>query len=355
MGVREPATVASRTSSGSRAGLVALYLGVALLTPAAYEAYLRLSSPVQGKVAYSFDYSVLDELLGKKPQPDVAVRATKRYGPEIAYDVVYSVGANGLRVGPPDTGAETTACVLFFGCSYTYGEAVNDTETTAYRVGVLSRGRARTYNFGFHGYGPHQMLAILERGNPRASTDCQPTHVIYQAIPDHVRRAAGLPSFDRHGPRYRLDAAGRAVWAGHFDDDPTFVERWKGTFLLKQLKRSRTIQRLFDRERSLTDEDFALYAAIVRRSRELATARFPGVRFSVLLWRDVGIAGGAELYEKVRAVLEAGQFDVREVEQILPGFADDESPYRVPRDLHPNARAHDGVAQYVVREILGLP
>lgn len=354
MGVREPAVVASRASSSSRAALVALYLGVALLTLAGYEAYLRLASPVRGKVTYSLDYGVLDELLGKKPQPNVSVRATKRYGPRVAYDVVYTVGANGLRLGPPDAGAAASACVLFFGCSYTYGEGVNDAETTAYRVGVLSQGRARTYNFGFHGYGPHQMLAILERGNPRASTDCQPTHVIYQAIPDHVRRVAGLPSFDRHGPRYRLDAAGRPIWAGHFDDDPTFAERWKGTFLLEQLRKSRTAQRLLDRERSLTDEDFALYGAIVGRSRELASARFPGVRFSVLLWRGVGITGDAELYEKVRAVLEAGRFDVLEVEEILPGFEDDEARYRIARDLHPNPRAYDTVARYVVDEILGL-
>lgn len=48
--------------------------------------------------------------------------------------------------------------------------------------------------FGFHGYGPHQMLSALESGLARSIADCDTRHVIYLALVEHVQRSAGLPS-----------------------------------------------------------------------------------------------------------------------------------------------------------------
>ena len=81
-------------------------------------------------------------------------------GGETLYAVVYSVDKRGLRVEPPLAPGHGDRCVLFFGCSYTFGEGVNDAETLPYRTGVLAEGRLRMINFGLHGYGPHQMLAV---------------------------------------------------------------------------------------------------------------------------------------------------------------------------------------------------
>lgn len=39
---------------------------------------------------------------------------------------------------------------------------VNDNETAAYQVGEMSSGNYRIFNFGFKGYGPHQMLSAIE-------------------------------------------------------------------------------------------------------------------------------------------------------------------------------------------------
>ena len=65
-----------------------------------------------------------------------------------------SVDKRGLRVEPPLAPSHGDRCVLFFGCSYTFGEGVNDTETLPYRTGVLAEGLLRMINFGLHSYGP---------------------------------------------------------------------------------------------------------------------------------------------------------------------------------------------------------
>lgn len=75
-----------------------------------------------------------------------------------------------------------SGCVLFFDDSLTFGEGVNDNQTMPYRVGMRSAGALRVYNFAFHGYGPHQMLAQIELGVVRDTIDCLPDHAIYQAI-----------------------------------------------------------------------------------------------------------------------------------------------------------------------------
>jgi hypothetical protein len=49
-----------------------------------------------------------------------------------------------------------------FGCSFTFREGVEDREAMPYLVGELSK--YIVYNFGFHGYGAHQMLSALEYG-----------------------------------------------------------------------------------------------------------------------------------------------------------------------------------------------
>jgi hypothetical protein len=337
--------------SRTAARVVALYLATAALVVAGFEAWLRSTRTERGEVAYSKEYAVRDALLGKRPEPDVAVRATKRFGDEIAYDVVYTIGPNRLRVGPPDRGAAAEGCVLFFGCSYTYGEGVGDSEPMAYRVGVLSDGRYRTYNFGFHGYGPHQMLAWLEADAVAGAVDCRPTHLVYTAIPDHVRRVAGLRTFGRHGPRYRLDAAGGVQRAGHFDDDKTFAERMEKTLPL-WLRASAIFQRSFNRPRALGDRDFELYVAVLRRARELAMQRWPGLDFEVLLWPVSAVRGDDALYAEIHRRLAEAGLAPHALAATVPGLAADDARFRLPHDLHPNAAAHDAVARYVLGSIL---
>lgn len=147
-------------------------------------------------------------ILGYRPRKNTVVDSRKYFKDELVYDVTYSIDANGLRIAPPVTPGSGERCILFFGGSFTFGEGVEDDTTTAYRVGQRLEGRYRIFNFGFHGYGPHQMLSALESGLAKSISSCNARYVIYLVLVEHVQRPAGLALWDLEGPRYLLAANG---------------------------------------------------------------------------------------------------------------------------------------------------
>ncbi len=161
---------------------------------------------MEGSITEGFTRT--DDVLGYGPERSVRVTARKLYGNIPLYDVVYTIGDDGLRIAYPANATPISGCIVFFGDSITFGEGVNDDQTFAYLVGQKTAGRYEIYNFGFSGYGPHQMLAALQAGLAEWKVTCQPTHFIYLGWFDHIARVAGLTSWDKHGPRFALDQSG---------------------------------------------------------------------------------------------------------------------------------------------------
>jgi hypothetical protein len=105
--------------------------------------------------------------------------------------------------------------MFFFVDSFVFGDGVADRETLPYKVGLKTGGRFRIVNFGYSGYGAEHMLAIVERGEVALRPPCQPTNIVYVALPDHVYRAAGKNDYSVRGPRYRLSVG---VPVHHIDE-----------------------------------------------------------------------------------------------------------------------------------------
>src|SRR5262249_18549157 len=155
-------------------------------------------------VVFSPEYRVRDDVLGFAPAKGIRTRATRSFRGRQTYDVTYTIDSRGLRAAPAEGRSPPPDTVLFFGCSFTFAEGLHDDETMASQVAIRSGGRVRTFNFGFPGYGPHQMLAAIEHGVVRRVVESPPRYAIYLAHADHVRRVAGLVSWGAHSPRYRL-------------------------------------------------------------------------------------------------------------------------------------------------------
>jgi len=347
-------TLATLRQHGLRA--VLFNLAVVLAALAIFEAYARhvIRLREQSRVTYDRDYWAEDSVLGVVPKKDIVARAKKTHRDETIYDVAYTIGPDGLRISPPDNGPRSKGCAIFFGCSLTFGEGLRDDQAMPFRVGVISKGDYRIYNFGFHGYGPHHMLAAIEQGIVEQTVQCRPTHVIYQAFAQHAYRAAGLRWWGRRSPRYRLQSDGTVRRDGFFDDGdisaiPVFSIVWE------QWRKSYTSEFLESRPRRLTDDDKKRFLAIVKTSARLIRQKFPGCQFDVLFWRTLG--GGNELDDGHNDVLDglrAADFRVHLVEDILPDYTHDPSQYLIgEHDQHPNALADEMIAEYVVREILG--
>jgi hypothetical protein len=304
-----------------------------------------LRPEVQHEGTYTSGYFRDDvPYLGYGPEPGMMSTSLKFAGKTMLYDVQYSIGANGLRVTPPPRNQDEGA-ILFFGGSHTFGEGVNDQESMPYRVAERSNGRYHVFNFGFHGYGPHQMLSSLEhRIVDRVLRGVIPIVIIYQALPGHARRSAGRSKWDKHGPRYTLTETGEVIFSGTFNKFTEELSPYRIWFYW-QVKKSSIGRRLLAWERKTNREDVDLMVGIVAKTQDYITHNWPDAEFHVLLWNnDSWISHALEDGFRHRGV------SVHRLSSVFPGLRRLE--YRIPIDNHPNARAHDMIATYVVKEML---
>ena len=283
-------------------------------------------------------YYTVSESLGYAPAKNYIRKSKRFYGEELLYDVTYTIGADGLRITPQ---AETDReCLLFFGGSYTYGDGVKDHETMPYVVGTLQKLKA--HNFGFHGYGPHHMLAAIQNGMVR----CKPKLIIYQALVRHIARAAGHTHWDKHGPKYVM-RDGHLEYDNHFDDvEVSFLEKKIET----QLTKSSFYKKYFRNVNNYTDQEIQLFLEIVDASRLELLRDHPTAEFQIILWdRDPE----DETYKKMKNGFAKRSMKVHLVSDILPGFPEEQAKYEISvYDSHPSALTHRLIAEYVSREIL---
>jgi hypothetical protein len=272
------------------------------------------------------------------------------------FDATYTTDSNGLRVAPPWRKDDLAGTVLFFGCSFTFGEGLQDAETLPYQVGIQSGGRYRTFNFGVGGYSPAQMLTQIEQGMVGRVVDTTPEYAYYTAIPHHVWRAAGRATSIQHEPRYVLDPAGTVHRAGFFEDHAPLATRHALGLrprLEGQFGKSALWRILMFRDSPIREDDFHLYFAIVGQARALLTARYPGIQFHVILWPgDFNDRQQQYAYERLRDGFRRMGIPLDLVEDTLPGFAANRVRFQLSSaDTHPNALADRFLAQQVLNEI----
>jgi hypothetical protein len=304
-----------------------------------------------------------NDLLGFAPAKDRSYTHVRWYGNEVIYRVTYTIDGQGLRIAPPfqTVAGNDPPCVLFFGDSFTFGEGVRDEETLPYRVGQKTEGRYQTYNFGFLGYGAHQMLAQLQQGLVDAAIHCRPVHAIYQALPDHVSRAAGLEVWDQHGPKFVLEQDGTVEWKGPFDEDEEKPFRLLDAFrrfhaehvppkAAQLLERSALYKGLLYMHRPIDDNDIDLFVGIVDATRRIIEGRYPGAQFHVVFWDFTG-AGTTET--RIIESLNAKRLSLHRISAILPDYRAHPERFRIHFvDRHPNQLAHERLADYVLTTIV---
>jgi hypothetical protein len=324
---------------------------------AAIEAYCT-SKYVPPTVSDGF--VVQDDVLGWAPAKgmkghsiEVGPAGLLHHPTGVIFDTEYTIDSNGLRIAPPYRGEDLVDTVLFFGCSFTFGEGLKDNETLPYQVGALSGGRYRIFNFAFKGYSPAQMLAAIESGMVRRAVDTTPRYAYYVALPDHVGRVAGKVAWIKREPRYVLDPDETVRRAGFFEDHRPVSQQLGIHRGLRQLSKSATWRTLDLRESNITDDDLRLYFAIVRRSQELLKAQYPGIHFRVILYPEYDGSEGTT-YEKLREGFGKMDIPLDLIKDILPCYESNSVQFMLsPNDTHPNALADRLIAQYVLNRLPG--
>lgn len=78
----------------------------------------------------------------------------------------------------------------FFGCSFTFGNLVNDDQTLPSNFSKLDT-NYRSYNYGFNGYGTQHLLSTLQNKKLAHEIKEKDGIFIYTFIDPHIRRAIG--------------------------------------------------------------------------------------------------------------------------------------------------------------------
>ncbi len=289
--------------------------------------------------------------------PVAATTATEKwwFDGDVVFDASYTIGANGLRISSPAAGepAALSPCALFFGCSFTFGQGLEDHETLPFRVQEASGQRYRTYNFGVNGYGPHQMLAALQHDLVDDVISCDPmqvSHVFYQGITDHVGRAAGRVWSGAPGPRYALSPDGGVDLIGRLEDKGD--ERTLAQMITTQIAKSFIYKAAIAGRflHNYSQYDIELYLRIVDAARRMARQEFPAAEFHVLWWDEDNLDN-----RTIREGFRQRGLTVHLMSDILPNYRTDalNMDYRLHRfDAHPTALANALIADYLADKVL---
>lgn len=336
----------SIVSSRSKVKIICINLSAIILAFTLFEFFLGHKAEQGRKSVYENSNPgplvEKNDILGYSPRKDNKVKKHQYINDELIYTSTYTIDRNGLRQTEGlGVSSSNDGCVLFFGGSYVFGEAVDDNETLPFQVGLKSQWKFRIYNFGFAGYGPHQMLSALEHKFVENIVTCDKSRVaIYLTHVDHVQRAAGRADWDTHGPKYALDNNGKIQFVGNFDTDREYISN------------SEIYKQLFRQGWAITPDNNNLYTGIVSASMKSFKKLYPGGKFYVLLWDE-------EVYEELnREILEGLRhkgINVLLISEMLPNFFTDPIRYRIsPHDSHPNPTAYEMIAEYVVNNILNF-
>ena len=206
---------------------------------------------------------------------------------KLIYDGTYTTDAYSRRVTPIDHLEQRSNFLLFFGCSMTFGLWVNDDETMPFYVAQYAS-HYQPYNYGVSGYGPHHMLAQLQRGDLTKEIHENHGIAIYTFIDHHIDRAIGrmrvYNQWESHSPFYTLDAHDRLMSKGNFTSGRPLV-----SFLYWGLGKSQifTFYNHISFPITIRKEHIRLTASMIAEARNAFQKQFPSGEFYVLLYPGV--------------------------------------------------------------------
>jgi hypothetical protein len=229
------------------------------------------------------DVSLLlrDPDLGYWVTADSRSHVVERVNGEVVADATYTTDAHHRRNTPMRTASKRDKFAIFFGCSFTWGDGVNDDETLPYYFGECAA-NYQPYNYAMSGWGTQQMLVLLQKKDIEKDIT-QPTgYGVYVLIDDHVRRVActmSVQAWVRTYPHLEIAENGDLANLGSFETSAPFR-----TMALDLLGKSNTLRHFNIEIPPITERHFALTARIVKESADLFHAKFPESAFCVLLY-----------------------------------------------------------------------
>lgn len=298
----------------------------------------------KGKLTYP------DDVLGYAPYADNTTIESSHIGDEPVYiETVYEFDAKARRVVPLERPAERHA--LFFGGSWTFGEGLANPESLSGRFQHHAKGEFQAYNYAFKGYGPNQMLCLLQDDAKFDDIPQKDGVAVYGFIVNHIWRTVGAPwqliSRDTI-PLVRLDAEGQVEGPLYYKDIPSFQRKLA---MYKALRTYSAMGRLLFSGKQLLlvsrEKSIETTAATIIECSRRYKARFNG-EFYTIIWPRRRLQPDEE--KTFIQLLEAGGVKVL----MPPPYPNPDEAMMHPVDEHPSPKEADWIAQYVQQHIAGV-
>ena len=285
---------------------------------------------------------------------------------ETIYKVTYTNDKNGWRA-TPNNNLGSNKCLLLFGDSFTYGEGINDNETLPFYLNKQSAQKYRIYNFGFHGYGAHQALALLKSGEVKKvlSKDkkCDEIIAIYESLPTHIARVNLFSSWEqgnKTSPRFKVENE-KVVWVNAPQLLKQNSQKKKRTFkqrlndsLTSRKEKSYLYQLIYKPNKYRYKEQYnELFFAILEGMCDELRAQFDS-DLVFLLWDSNNLSKELEIKESNAIIKWLKSNDMRYflVSQMIDDYKQNRLKYGIQTcDTHPNALANQKIAEFLAQKI----
>lgn len=284
---------------------------------------------------YTKHYFVPSDL-GNQATPGVHSSIKYAANNQLIYNAIYTIGDDGFRITPGNHSLKNER-VNFFGCSFMFGEGLNDNQTLPYFVAKQSPFLVK--NFGFHGYGPHQALAILT-----SHRDTSGKTNFFLTAPWHAERSACVPSYSTGSPRYYLEN-GKVIRDGVCGGSKS-----KNIFN-KILRKSRlyTLISDFTKQSLSQDKQIDLYLALIEQMNVLSKERAQDFLVGFIKADEDYFTGS---YSNDLIVKKLTDHGVRVVDLTLSDKNETlDSKYYIKIDKHPSSLANEERAKIVLHAL----
>ncbi len=313
--------------------------------------YVRVDNPSLAEYGSNW---YADPLLGYGPKPMKSTVGAKKVllsaKDTVLFDAIYSTDDAGRRI-TVDNSATAENAVVLLGCSFTFGDGLSDQETFAWQLGKMLGEKYQVFNYGFSGYGSHQILALVQSDRlDFLKKTYKNVYAYYLTFPGIELRSVGHSLWDKVGPKYVLDDKNTAVRAGTFADDSFWVQRLSST-TRRFLKMSFLFTKIdlaiqgANITYSEPEKQIQLHAATIFAAEKEFTKKFQGSTFTPVLYKD---------FDALKALFKEADIRFLELHDAFSPQGPDADMYVIPHDGHPSAAAAKIIAQEYYNDIQRL-
>lgn len=245
------------------------------------------------------------------------------------YDVKYSMLDNFVRFTDGNSFSENA--YIFLGCSFTFGDGLNDNQTLPYYFSKLMNFNENVLNLGIIGRSTNFTLNMLncdyiEKYVGKAKNK----HFIYSLILDHMMRNFNFMQYVRSDSWLYKNGVWERSWQPFGTIQLIFAKSciFRKIFLPVIVKSNKNFY-----------EDYMIMS--LNNIRNLVETKY-NAKFTIIVWPSV------EIDFKTKLAIE--KFDIIE----LPKYFEPQgevSQYRIPYDEYPTAKANKEIAEILYEHL----